>query len=167
MFTVGSVGLRRDCFALGALWLFAATIMRPWFAVLATASVPVLLPIVHFARDLYSEPVVLSGAGGWSYAEDPSCAIISANQASWADRGVNLIIGCEDQLALDPDVRVGASYELPEATLNTETRRALDRRVQHHGRCEFGSRKWVPDVMLTDPNGVPVLVSQGAPKARR
>ena len=45
--------------ALAALWLFAATIMRPWFAVLATASVAVLLPTVHFARDLYSEPLAL------------------------------------------------------------------------------------------------------------
>ena len=45
--------------ALGALWLFAATVMRPWFAVLAMTSVAVVLPTVHFARDLYTEPLAL------------------------------------------------------------------------------------------------------------
>ena len=58
-----------------------------------------------------------------SYVEDPTCAIISANKA-WADRGVNLIIGYGDQLGLNPDVRVSARYELPEATL---TRRPAQR----------------------------------------
>jgi hypothetical protein len=50
------------------------------------------------------------------YLTDPSCAIVSANQA-WADRGVNLIIGYGDELGLDPDVSVSVRYELPELTL--------------------------------------------------
>ena len=45
--------------ALAAVWLFAATVMRPWFAVLAMASLAVVLPTVHFARDLYAEPLAL------------------------------------------------------------------------------------------------------------
>lgn len=45
--------------ALAALWLFAATITRPWFAVLATAAAAVSLVTVHFARDLYTEPLML------------------------------------------------------------------------------------------------------------
>jgi len=45
--------------ALAALWLFAATLLRPWYAVLTIAAVAVTLPTVHFARDLYSEPLAL------------------------------------------------------------------------------------------------------------
>jgi hypothetical protein len=54
--------------ALASVWLFAATVLQPWFAVLATASVAVLLPTVHFARDLYSEPLaVLLIFGGLAF----------------------------------------------------------------------------------------------------
>jgi hypothetical protein len=45
--------------ALAAVWLFSATVMRPWFAVLATVSVAVMLPTIHFARDLYTEPMAM------------------------------------------------------------------------------------------------------------
>ena len=45
--------------AVAALWLFAATVTRPWFAVLAIAAASAILPTVHFARDLYSEPLML------------------------------------------------------------------------------------------------------------
>ena len=45
--------------ALAALWLFAATVTRPWFALLTVAAAGTILPTVHFARDLYSEPLML------------------------------------------------------------------------------------------------------------
>lgn len=45
--------------ALASFWLFAATVLRPWFAVLAIAAMSVILPTVHFARDMYSEPLAL------------------------------------------------------------------------------------------------------------
>lgn len=45
--------------AIASVWLFAATLLRPWFAVLVTAAVAVSLPTVHFARNLYSEPLAM------------------------------------------------------------------------------------------------------------
>ncbi len=45
--------------ALAAFWLFSALILRPWFAVLATAGLAASLVTVHFARDVYSEPLAL------------------------------------------------------------------------------------------------------------
>ncbi len=45
--------------AIGAFWLFAALLVRPWLAVLATAGLAVNLVTVHFARDMYSEPLAL------------------------------------------------------------------------------------------------------------
>ncbi len=45
--------------AISAFWLFAALIFRPWLAVLATVGVAVNLVTVHFARDVYSEPLAM------------------------------------------------------------------------------------------------------------
>jgi len=50
--------------ALLMFWLFASTFLRPWWAVVALAGVAVSLVTVHFARDLYSEPLAMVGIFG-------------------------------------------------------------------------------------------------------
>lgn len=45
--------------AIAAFWLYTALILRPWYAVLATAGLATSLVTIHFARDLYAEPLTL------------------------------------------------------------------------------------------------------------
>lgn len=50
--------------ALLVLFAVAATVMRPWWALVATAGLAACYPFTYFTRDLYSEPLALALAFG-------------------------------------------------------------------------------------------------------